>query len=80
MNGPIWLALAPCGPCGMPVSREHGCVHWRPQWRAGRGVVPITRAERSRRYRERKAIGLVGTPPAPDVVAEHRRMMLIRRV
>lgn len=88
MNGPIWLAMAPCGPCGVPVPRDRGCVHWRPAAGNGRshfgGTKPLTVAERSARYKARKRAGLVGAkqmgrPPLSDEERARRAPLLAAR-
>lgn len=82
----IWLGFAPCGECRGPVPRDRGCEHWRPQTQGSvsarnshpRETPPLTGAERSRRYQQRKRAGLVGTvkkgaPPISEQERARRR-------
>lgn len=66
MNAP----LAPCGRCRALVPRDTGCVHWRPDLRGERR--PLLASERSRRYRERKRLGLVGPVGRPRASEQER--------
>lgn len=79
------IGFVPCGECRAYVDAAQGCYHWRPTMkrRDGRGPrprerAPLTTAERSRRYKERKRAGLVGTvklgpPPISEDERERRR-------
>lgn len=79
----------PCGECREYVDAVHGCYHWRPAMKRPnnsrpRETPPQTSAERSRRYKERKRNGLVGTakkgsPPLADDERERRRAAIAKR-